>query len=132
MVFQSQYGDLKATGSITNLKLLTKTDAKKNDKGRDETITNKALSMILHREGKRSLYGGFTVDYQAPDSNEKIEVGRIKGVAVYTSVNSRELELALNIPEDVELKKGGTLFVKYEEDPKMGGDQIFESSITIE
>lgn len=124
-------GDLTVSGSISDIKLTTKEIKKKNDKGEKETVKSKILNMMLNREGNRSLYGGFTVDYQAPNSDEKVEVGRIKGIAIYTNVTSRDIELGLNPPEGVTLKKGGTLFVKYEEDPEMGGDLKIESSMII-
>lgn len=126
-----RHGDLTATASISDIKLSTKEVKKKNDKGEEETVNSKILNIVLNREGNRSLYGGFTVDYQAPNSDEKVEVGRVKGIAIYTNVTSRDIELGLNPPEGVTLKKGGTLFVKYEEDPEMGGDLKTESSMVI-
>lgn len=126
-----RHGDLKASGSISDLKLNTEEQNISNKEGKTEKVTKKVLALNLNREGERSLYGSFTIDYKAPNSNESIEVGRIKGVAVYTNVNSRKLEITLNPPEGTELKKGGTLSVRYTEDSKMGGNQTFESSMVI-
>ena len=63
------------------------------------------LSLKINRVGNRSAYGDFRV-YFTPKDGTPITIGRINGVAVYTSTNSRTLDIKLQSPEKLSLANG--------------------------
>lgn len=63
------------------------------------------LSLKINREGTRSAYGDFRV-YFTPKDGTPITIGRINGVAVYTSTDSRTLDIKLQLPENLSLSNG--------------------------
>jgi hypothetical protein len=67
-----------------------------------------ALKIVLNREGNQSVYGDLSVDYTGTDGKQ-INVGLVKGIAVYTPNVLRRFTMPLNIPEGVELNKGKLL-----------------------
>jgi hypothetical protein len=67
-----------------------------------------ALNIVLNREGNQSVYGDLSVDYTGTDEKQ-INVGLVKGIAVYTPNVLRRFIMPLNIPEGVELNKGKLL-----------------------
>ncbi len=67
-----------------------------------------ALNIVLNREGNQSVYGDLSVDYTGTDGKQ-INVGLVKGIAVYTPNVLRRFTMPLNIPEGVELKEGKLL-----------------------
>ncbi len=69
------------------------------------------LKIVINREGNQSVYGDLNVDYVTPDG-EKIEIGIVKGIAVYTPNLLRRFSMALTIPEGIDLGKG-KLLVRY-------------------
>ena len=79
------------------------------------------LSLKINREGNMSAYGDFRVYFTAKGATPVI-VGRINGVAVYTSTNSRNLDIKLQAPEGVSLSNGElrVAFLKTGEDEKTG------------
>jgi len=112
-------GELNATPSLSDMKLTKDKDGFQK------------VELKLHRKGNRSVYGHFKVNYTPPSDDKPIQVGVIKGIAAYNNIESRPVEINLNVPEGVTLKKGGTLKVSFEEDRDMGGDATAEQSITI-
>lgn len=79
------------------------------------------LSLKINREGNMSAYGDFRVYFTAKGATPVI-VGRINGVAVYTSTNSRSLDIKLQAPEGASLSNGElrVVFLKTGEDEKTG------------
>jgi P pilus assembly chaperone PapD len=63
------------------------------------------LSFKINREGNSSAYGDFRV-YFTPRSGESVVVGQVNGVAVYTPLASRSVELRLQPPSDLNLSNG--------------------------
>lgn len=63
------------------------------------------LSLKINREGTKSAYGDFNV-YFTPKNGAPITIGKINGVAVYTSTTSRNLEIKLQMPENFSLSNG--------------------------
>jgi len=63
------------------------------------------LSLQIDRQGNKSVYGDFRV-YFKPKSSEPVIVGRVNGVAVYTGIGSRRLNIPLQIPKGVSLSNG--------------------------
>ena len=63
------------------------------------------LSLQINREGNKSTYGDFRV-YFTPKGGVPMVIGRLNGVAVYTSINSRTLDIQLQIPSGFSLSNG--------------------------
>jgi len=76
------------------------------------------LSLKINRDGNKSAYGDFRVNF-TPKGGQSVVIGQINGVAVYTSTNSRALEIKLQLPDDFKLENG-ELHVTY---MKSGGDK---------
>lgn len=69
------------------------------------------LDAIIERMGDESLYGDLQVEFMR-DSGGKVEVGQLRGVAVYTPLGYRLVQMKLSPPEGVQLR-GGHLRVAY-------------------
>lgn len=63
------------------------------------------LKLVLNREGDKSVYGDLTVDY-VPSTGERVNVGKIRGIAVYTPNTTRRVSIRLTVPEEVDLNNG--------------------------
>ncbi len=79
------------------------------------------LSLRVNREGNESSYGDFRV-YFTPKNGTPVVVGQISGVAVYTSTNSRQLDISLQTPPGISLSNGELriVYLKPEKDEKTG------------
>ncbi|MDZ4261238.1 MAG: hypothetical protein U1B30_02775 [Pseudomonadota bacterium] len=86
------------------------------------------MSMTMHRQDNRSVYGDITV-YFKPDKGDELVVDKARGVAVYSSNPLRHLRLALQPPAGLQLKNG-TLRVSFEE--AGSGGVAVETSITVQ
>lgn len=92
-------GDTEATVTINNLSVESVNDS-----------TSK-LSLIFNRDGNRSVYGDLTVDYK-PNNGSDMQVGLVRGIAVYTPNNTRKFQMDLKKPEGVDFTSG-KLVVRY-------------------
>lgn len=63
------------------------------------------LSLKINRKGTRSAYGDFRV-YFTPKGGTAVTVGQINGVAVYTPLSSRTIEIRLQMPSGFSLSNG--------------------------
>ena len=63
------------------------------------------LALQINREGNKSTYGDIRV-YFTPEGGAPIVIGRLNGIAVYTSVNTRSLNIKLQIPPGFSLSNG--------------------------
>ena len=63
------------------------------------------LSLKINRQGDKSAYGDFRV-YFTPKGGTPVAIGQINGVAVYTSINSRSLNIQLQTPPGFNLSNG--------------------------
>ncbi len=89
-------GDLPASLSLSGLAL-------------EKTEENRlVLQTTLNREGRKSVYGDLTADYAAPGA-EPVNVGLVRGIAVYTPNTLRRFSMPLNVPEGIDLSKGKLL-----------------------
>ena len=79
----------------------------------------KTLSLKLNREGNSSVYGDFRV-YFTPKGGKPVVVGQINGVAIYTPLASRALDIKLQTPSGFELSNG-ELHITY---LKPGKDEV--------
>ncbi len=73
--------------------------------------TTQVLHMVINRQGNQSVYGDLTVDYLAP-GEDPVQVGLVRGIAVYTPNNRRQFGLTLSVPEETTLDQG-KLIVRY-------------------
>ena len=92
-------GNLSASCTISDLAL----EQKEGD--------TPVLKLVLNREGDKSVYGDLTVDYVSP-TGERINVGKIRGIAVYTPNTLRRFLMPLTVPEEINLNTG-KLIVRY-------------------
>ena len=93
-------GDLQVKVDLTALKLDTKSD----------TVPN--LTIKFERTGDKSVYGDLTVMW-ASTQGEPIEVGVVRGLAVYTPNKSRTFKMQLRNVPGVDYKKG-KLMIKFQ------------------
>lgn len=63
------------------------------------------LSLTINREGNRSAYGDFRV-YFTPRGGAPVSVGQINGVAVYTPLGKRTVDIRLQTPSGYSLSNG--------------------------
>ncbi len=86
-------GELPVSLSLSDLKL-------------ERTEDNRlVLQTTLNREGRKSVYGDLTADYLAPGA-EPVNVGVVRGIAVYTPNTLRRFSMPLTIPEGIDVSKG--------------------------
>ncbi len=86
-----------------------------------------SLTLLLEREGERSVYGDITVDYIRPDLSSH-QVAFLGGVAVYHPTPSRLFRIGLRLPEGMRLA-GGELRASFRERDSQEG--AVEARITI-
>jgi hypothetical protein len=92
-------GNTSCQVSLSNLSLETLQD------------TTQVLHLTINREGNQSVYGDLYVDYVAPDQ-EPVQIGLVRGIAVYTPNNLRRFTMNLSVPEEMTLDQG-KLVVRY-------------------
>jgi len=103
-------GDLQVKVDLTALKLDTKSD----------TVPN--LTIKFERTGDKSVYGDLSVMW-ASTLGEPIEVGVVRGLAVYTPNKSRTFKMQLRNMPGVDYKKG-KLMIKFQA-PNDGKAEIY-------
>ncbi|WLD57527.1 hypothetical protein NFC81_12520 [Salinispirillum sp. LH 10-3-1] len=86
------------------------------------------LSVQLHREGNRSLYGDLVVYHTAPGRNEQV-IGRIAGMSVYVPNAQRQVNVGLSL--SAEQLSGGMLRVTYSLPQAEGGRLLAEAAATL-
>ncbi len=116
-----RHGKLDATIIISDLAF----EPQKTDEGKPH------LSITLNRQGKRSVYGNLTVNFQSNSADSPVELGRMNGVAVFTPNAKRVLDVALYPPEGVNLNNGN-LIVTFREDLKKGKGVFSETKLSIQ
>ena len=87
------------------------------------------LALHIHRTGDKSIYGDFEVTFM-PNGGSDVTVGKIRGVAVYTPNESRNLRIPLTVPDGMTLKNGH-LHVAYRSPPDSGGAVLAEREIAV-
>jgi P pilus assembly chaperone PapD len=88
-------GKLSSTVSLSDFEL----------KQANTVRAEKTLSFKINRAGNSSAYGDFRV-YFTPSGGEPVVVGQINGVAVYTPLASRSVDLRLQTPSGFNLSNG--------------------------
>jgi hypothetical protein len=74
------------------------------------------LALTVNRTGNISTYGDITIEY-IPVQGKPYEIGKVKGIAVYTNINKRNISIKLNKLPGMTLKNG-KLKVQYVSDDK--------------
>jgi hypothetical protein len=92
-------GEVSVSASLSNLKLESKKD------------TILYLNLTINRTGNISIYGNITVEY-FPPKGKSYQIGVVKGVGVYTTINKRAIAIKLTKTPGLTLKNG-MLKVKY-------------------
>ncbi len=87
------------------------------------------LRFNINREGNISLYGDITVTYQKPGS-EPVQIGIVRGLAVYSPNHSRSFTLPLTIPEGLDLNQG-SINIKYSSSSDLRREVYAEKSISL-
>jgi hypothetical protein len=96
-----RHGNLAAATKLKNLKLRPAASAKDQPH----------LTLMIEREGSRSVYGDFKVTYH-PAKGDPVVINQTNGVAIYTPNTKRNLELTLRPPQGMVIKSGA-LHVSY-------------------
>lgn len=89
-------GDLDVKVELTNINIDTKSD----------TVPN--LSLTFERSGSKSVYGDLSVTW-LPAQGEPVEVGIVRGLAVYTPNKIRRFKMQLHNFQGVNYKTGKLL-----------------------
>jgi hypothetical protein len=87
------------------------------------------LRFAITREGNISLYGDIAVTYEAPGT-EAVQVGIVRGLAVYAPNTERSFTLPLNIPEGLDLSKG-RINIRYSSSSDLRKEVYAETTITL-
>jgi hypothetical protein len=66
---------------------------------------NHFLKFDINREGNMSTYGAITINFISRE-NKKFEVGKAKGLAVYTPGNVRKVKMQLQEPDGIDFSTG--------------------------
>jgi hypothetical protein len=86
-------GEVKLVSTLSDLKIGFEQD----------TIAN--LKLVINRSGNISVYGDIIVEYILA-KGKPVEIGLVRGVAVYTSANKRNFSVRLNNTNDINLSTG--------------------------
>lgn len=99
-------GNLSSTVSLSNFELHQANTVKGQT----------TLSLRVNREGNSSTYGDFRINF-TPKDGDPIVVGEVNGIAVYTPLTSRSVEIKLKTPTGFNLSNG-ELHIQYLEPGK--------------
>lgn len=110
-------GELDLSVELKDISLDTKTD----------TIPN--LSVTFTRSGDKSVYGDMTVNWVS--GNENLEVGVVRGIAVYTPNKLRRFNMQLRKPEGVDYSKG-KLVIRYQAPNDLKPEVYAEREIALQ
>jgi len=86
-------GVVNVSSTLSDLKLETVNDTTEN------------IKLTINRTGNISAYGSLTVEY-IPVQGRPYQIGIVKGVGVYTSVNKRNITIRLNRTPGMTFKNG--------------------------
>lgn len=94
-----------------------------------EAEQGRQLQITFRREGNQSVYGDVTVDHQAPDGTI-INVGTVRGIAVYTPNTIRRFTMPLNVPEGVDFSTG-KLTIRYSSGSDTQAERFDEQTLIL-
>jgi hypothetical protein len=87
------------------------------------------LQMVFNREGNQSVYGDLTVEYEAQGTG-RINVGNVRGLAIYTPNKLRNFRLQLDTPDGVDYTKG-KLIIRYSSSNDAKPELFTEKEISL-
>lgn len=97
----------------------------------DNTVRASAvLSLKINREGSSSAYGDFRVNF-TPKGGSPLTVGQINGVAIYTPLSSRSVDIRLQTPAGFSLSNGELHVIYLEPGKDEQTGLIAESRLSI-
>jgi len=111
-------GELDLKVDLADISLDTKSD----------TIPN--LAVTFTRSGDKSVYGDMTVNWVS-GKGESVEVGVVRGIAVYTPNKLRRFTMQLRKPEGVDYSKG-KLVVRYQAPNDLKPEVYAEREIVLQ
>ncbi|MCK5815840.1 MAG: hypothetical protein KAH07_07845 [Flavobacteriaceae bacterium] len=97
-----------------------------NQKYTRENMTD-FVDLDLQRGGDTSFYGDIEVEY-APIIGEKIIVGRINGVGVYTDITLRQIRVRLNNTDLIDFSSG-KLFIRAKIKDKYSKERVLNEAV---
>ena len=110
-------GNLQATVTLDQLKLEQVND------------TVAKLYLVFNREGNKSVYGDLTIEY-LPPGGEAVELGLVRGIAVYTPNTIRKFQMDLKKPAGVNLNEG-ELIVRFTNAENDSSDLLAEKKLNL-
>jgi P pilus assembly chaperone PapD len=114
-----RHGDLSADVKISDVQL------SKNE----GTDLLPEIFLTINRSGSSSTYGNIEVKYIPGEGRARI-LGRIRGAAVYTDVEERNLRLSLPGAQDIELNEG-KIYISYSRPEEEGGGILAETELEL-
>lgn len=114
-----RHGELSADVEISDIQL------NKNQ----ETEISPELSLIINRSGNSSTYGDLEVKFVPEEGRERV-LARLRGVAVYTDIEQRNLTLRLPGAKETELESG-KIYISYSRPEEDGGGIIAEAELEL-
>lgn len=115
-----RHGKMEASGSFSDVKAVRHSDGIK-------------VSLILQREGNRSLYGDF--EFACVAGGSDVVLRQSRGIAVYEEVARRMLSFDIQNRANEAVKGCSRLAVRYRsegEDPLFKGDVIAQTIVTVQ
>jgi P pilus assembly chaperone PapD len=88
------------------------------------------LSLKVNRKGDKSAYGDFRVTF-TPKGGTPVVIGQINGIAVYTSTESRTLDIKLGLPKGFKLSNGELHVVYMRAGEEKNAGLIAESRLAV-
>ncbi|MGE5317216.1 MAG: molecular chaperone [Chloroflexota bacterium] len=113
----ARVGDLNVTTQLTDLSLDIKSD----------TVPN--LAITFTRSGDKSVFGDLIVNWISP-SGESMEVGIVRGIAVYTPNSIRRFNMKLKNLPDVNYNTG-KLIVRYQAPNEQKSEVFAEKELKL-
>lgn len=113
-------GDLDSTVSLSDFEL----------KQANTVKGERTLSLRLNREGNSSAYGDFRV-YFTPEGGKPVSVAQINGIAVYTPLAGRTVDILLQTPPGLTLSRGELHIVYLEAGKDEATGLLAESRLAV-
>ncbi|MCB9014284.1 MAG: molecular chaperone [Lentimicrobiaceae bacterium] len=111
-------GELNLNVDLTDISLDTKSD------------TIPQLAVTFTRNGDKSVYGDLTVNWVSNTGGDPIEVGVVRGIAVYTPNKIRRFNMQLRKTEGVDYSRG-KLVIKYQAPNDLKAEVYAEKEFAI-
>jgi hypothetical protein len=111
-----RHGDISGSVSLSEVSVAPGADG-----------TSGIVNMRMNRSGDASVYGDLSVAY-VDGAGQDVQVGLIKGIAVYTPNATRTVSIPFQIPEGAAAPTG-PLQIRFNERADAGGAEIASTSV---